>query len=142
MESEEQREGNPAISDARQDETPGKEAFVRIARWPAYDTVFFPFGFEDERAHRIDYHFEKGYLDWPQHQRKVQQKWGNGKPCDRHMHGEDEADGFADIVVDTAAKPNGDDDGTEIILNQDDGRSLPCHIRAALAHGDADMGGL
>ena len=142
MWSEEQREGNSAISDAWQDQMSGKEAFVRIARWPAHDTVFFPFGFEDERANRIDDHFEKGYLDWPQHQRQVQQKWGNGKPCDRHMDREDETYGFADIVINAAAEPNGDDDGAEIILNQDDGRSLPCYVRAALAHGDADMGGL
>src|SRR3546814_15751093 len=62
-----------------------------------------------------------------------------GKPRNRDMHGEDEADGLADIVVDAAAKADGDDDGAEIILHQDDGCCLARHIRAALAHGDADM---
>ena len=55
------------------------------------------------------------------------------------MHREDKGHCLADIVVNAAAQPNGVDDGTEIIIQQDNRRCFARNIRSALAHRDADM---
>ena len=65
-----------------------------------------------------------------------------GQTGDGNMHGEDEAHRLAQIVIDPPPQPDRRHDRAEIIVEQDDGRGLARHVRAAPAHGDADMRGL
>src|SRR3546814_4243279 len=57
---QQQREGDAAVKNAWDDEVHGKEAFGGIARRSSHDVLFCALGFEDERADRIDDHFEQG----------------------------------------------------------------------------------
>jgi hypothetical protein len=47
-----------------------------------------------------------------------------------------------EIVVDAPAEPYRVDDGTEVVVEQDDRRGLACHVVPTSAHGDADVRGL
>ena len=60
---------------------------------------------------------------------------------DGHVHRKDIGDGFAQIVEDTAPEPYGVHDAGKVVVHEDYGGSLAGDIRAALAHGYADVGG-
>ncbi|MNL63718.1 hypothetical protein D3C87_1878780 [compost metagenome] len=49
---------------------------------------------------------------------------------------------LADVVVDAPAFAHRRDDGGEVVVQQDQARCFACHIGAAFAHGNADVGAL
>ena len=79
-------------------------------------------------------------MDRAEDDRHAEDERQQRQPGDRHMHGEDESHRLAQVVIDAPPKPDGRDDRVEIVVEEDDGRSFARDVRAASAHGNADMG--
>ena len=62
-----------------------------------------------------------------------------GEAGNRHVNRNNETHSLAKIVIDAPAEPDRSDDRSEIIIQQHDGGGFARDIRAAPAHGDANM---
>ena len=103
---------------------------------------FLGFGLEDDRAHRIDDHFEEGDVQGPEDQGQAEEERDQREAGDRHMDRKDVGHRLAQIVVDPPPEAHRPDDRGEIVVEQHQRGGLPRDVGAAPAHRDADMGGL
>ena len=81
-------------------------------------------------------------MDRPEQHGQAEEQRSERQAGDRHMHGEDEPYGLAQIVVDPSPEPHSLDDRTEVVVEQDDRGGFARDVRAPAAHCDADVGGL
>jgi hypothetical protein len=56
-----------------------------MARRPAHRVGLFALGSENDRAHRIDDHLEKGDVKRPERQRQIEQQRYQSEADDRYM---------------------------------------------------------
>ena len=64
-----------------------------------------------------------------------------GQPGDRHVDRRHVGQRLAQVREDAPPEPHAADDRDEAVVEEDEVRGLPRDIRAALPHGDADVGG-
>ena len=74
-----------------------------------------------------------------EHQRQTEQQRQQGKPGNRHMHGENVCHRLLQIVVNPPPQADCRNDRCEIVVEQNEGRSLARDIGPAPFHGDADV---
>jgi hypothetical protein len=100
-----------------------------MTRRAAHGVGFLALGFEHNRTHRVDHHFQKGDVKRPEYQGQIEQQRDQSQPGDRHMDREEIGHGLAQIVVDPSAKADSGDDRREVVIEQDQGSGVARDIR-------------
>ena len=112
------------------------------ARCACHGVAVFGLGFEDDGAGRVDQQLQQHDVHRKQQHRPVQQCGHQRQPDDGHMHGKHKAHGLADVAVDAPPLADGSHDAGKAVVQQHQRGGLARHVGAALAHGNAHVGGL
>ena len=106
-----------------------------------HDIRLFLLGLENNRAGGIDDEFEEGDMHGFQDQGPAKENGTERKPGDGDVDREDVRHRLFQIVENAASKPDGLNNGREIIIQQNKVRGFASHIGSPLAHGNANVRG-
>ena len=121
-------------------QTTGENAVIRGTGRPLHHVRLLPLQTQRQRREAVGDEVDEQQMHRV-HQGKAQQRSHEHAQHLAHIGGQQELNGLADIVVDTAALAYGAHDGGKVVVGQHHIRHILGNVGAGDAHAHADVGG-